>query len=96
MQQCNLADPTDGILDAIIVPKISILALIPELPRIYRKTVHKSKKIIYTRGTDFRIVPKNDRSADIVELDGEIVGKLPLHLELLPNKINVLKRGELK
>ena len=43
MQQCCLADPSDGILDAIIVPKIPIGKLILELPRIYRKNVHESK-----------------------------------------------------
>lgn len=90
MQQCCLADPTDGIMDGIIVPKIPITGIIPELPRIYRKSLHKSKKIIYVRGTNFKIVPLNAKSEDIVELDGEIAGKLPLELELLPHKINVL------
>lgn len=90
MQQCCLADPTDGILDAIIVPKVPILSLLPELPRIYRKNLDKSKKIIYARGKSFRIVPKDALSQDIVELDGEIVGRLPATVELLPYKINVL------
>ena len=90
MQQCCLADPSDGILDAIIVPKIPIGKLILELPRIYRKNVHESKRIIYVRGTNFKVVPLNARSEDIVELDGEISGKLPLELELLPHKVNVL------
>ena len=90
MQQCCLADPTDGILDAVIVPKIPILSVLPELPRIYRKSLHKSKKILYARGTRFQIIPKDSLSEDIVELDGEIVGRIPATVELLPHKINVL------
>ena len=50
----------------------------------------ESKRIIYVRGTNFKVVPLNARSEDIVELDGEISGKLPLELELLPHKVNVI------
>ncbi len=90
MQQCCLADPTDGILDAIIVPKIAISKLLPELPRIYNKSVNESKRIIYQRGKKFKIIPLNKASEDIVELDGEIEGRLPVEIELLPYHINVL------
>lgn len=90
MQQCCLADPTDGILDAIIVPKIPISKLVTELPRIYNKTLHESKKIIYQRGKNFKIVPLDKASEDIVELDGEIEGRLPIEIDLLPYHINVL------
>ena len=90
MQQCCLADPTDGVLDGIIVPRIGIGTIIREVPRIYRKNLHESKSIIYVRGKHFKIVPLDKDSEDIVELDGEIVGTLPLEIELTENKINVL------
>ncbi|MGM9753452.1 MAG: diacylglycerol/lipid kinase family protein [Candidatus Cryptobacteroides sp.] len=90
MQQCSLANPGDGILDAMIVPKIPINQLLKELPRIYTKSVHESKKILYCRGSRFRVIPHNAESADIVELDGEIVGNLPVEVELLSGQVNVL------
>lgn len=90
MQQCCLADPTDGILDAIIIPKVAISKLLPELPRIYNKSAHESKRLIYQRGKKFKVIPLNKSSEDIVELDGEIEGRLPVEIELMPYHINVL------
>jgi diacylglycerol kinase family enzyme len=90
MQQCNLANPSDGILDAIILPKMSIGQILTQAPRLLTGTVDKSDKIIYVRGRNFKVVPLDADSADIVELDGEIVGNLPVELQVLPKKINVL------
>lgn len=90
MQQCCLAEIGDGVLDMIVVPKLSVGNLMKELPRIYKKNVHESKKVIYKRGKRFRIVPLNERSEDIFEIDGEIVGTLPVEIEVLPHTVNVL------
>ena len=90
MQQCNLANPSDGILDAIILPKMSIGQILTQAPRLLTGTVDKSDKIIYVRGRNFKVVPLDADSEDIVELDGEIVGNLPVELQVLPKKINVL------
>ena len=90
MQQCCLADPTDGILDAIIVPVIKLSKLVPELPRIYNHTLHESKHIRYFRGKKFRIEALDADSEDIFELDGEIVGRIPLTVEITGKKVNVL------
>ena len=91
MQQCNLANPSDGILDAIILPNIPIGQILTQVPRLLTGTLDKSDKIIYVRGRNFKVVPLDADSADIVELDGEIVGNLPVEIEILPGKkINVL------
>ncbi|MBO4604983.1 MAG: hypothetical protein J5667_00395 [Bacteroidales bacterium] len=97
MQQCNLADPTDGILDAIILPKMPLSSFISEVPRLLRSTLDKSKKILYVRGTNFKVVPLDDQSADIMEIDGEIVGNLPIEISIVPGKkINVLAHPDFR
>lgn len=90
MQQCCLADPSDGILDAVIVPKLSLGSIFLELPRIFKKNLHESGRVIYARGKNFQVVPLDAQSADIVELDGEIVGHLPIEVELSGHFVNVL------
>lgn len=91
MQQCNLANPSDGIIDAVILPKMKISDLLPEIPRLLKNSLDKSKKIIYVRGTNFKVVPLDAGSADIMEIDGEIVGNLPVEISVLPGKkVNVL------
>ena len=90
MQQCSIADPTDGILDAMVVPVVTLGRLIAELPRIYNHTVHESKYILYLRGKKIRIEALDDKSRDIVELDGEIVANLPVTVEVTGQHVNVL------
>ena len=90
MQQCSIADPTDGILDAMVVPVVSFGRLLAELPRIYNHTVHESKYILYLRGKKIRIEPLDEKSRDIVELDGEIVANLPVTVEVTGQHVNVL------
>lgn len=95
MQECNLADPTDGILDAIVLPKMPVSKLIPEIPRLLRSSLDKSRKIMYVRGRNFKVVPLDADSADIMEIDGEIVGTLPIEIEILEGKkVNVLCHPE--
>lgn len=91
LRQCCLANPSDGIIDAMIVPKMKISAIVTEIPRLLNGTLDKCNKIIYVRGKNFKIVPLGSASADIVELDGEVVGRLPIEVQVLPDcKINVL------
>ena len=91
MQECNLANPCDGILDAIILPKMPLGKILPEIPRLLKGSLDKSDRIIYVRGRNFKVVPLDADSADILELDGEIVGNLPIEIEILEGKkVNVL------
>ena len=89
-RQTPLADPADGILDVMIVPKLPIRELMEELPRLIKGNVDKSEKVIYARGKQVQIIPLDSRSADILELDGEIEGKLPLDITFTGRQINVL------
>lgn len=90
MRQCCLAKPADGILDAMVVPVISIFKLLKEVPRIFNGTVDKSSYIHYIQCKHLQIIPSDASSQDIFELDGEIEGKLPLDLQMTGRQINVL------
>lgn len=94
MRQCNLADPSDGLLDMMILPKIKMPVLLGELPRLLKGTTSESSVVTYLRGTSFDICPLDSSSADIIELDGEIIGTLPARIELTGQKINVLCNRE--
>ena len=37
-----------------------------------------------------QVVPMNEHSEDLVELDGEVEGRLPMTLEVTGHKINVV------
>ena len=90
MQQVPLADINDGILDAMIVPRVSILQMLPEIPKLMSGTIHKSRKIISLKCRELQIVPLDGESADIFESDGEIEGRLPLTVRMTGRKIGIL------
>ncbi len=94
MRQVCLADPADGLLDMVIVPRMSIARVFKEIPRVFAGTTDKSEHILYTRGKCIEILPMDEHSADIYEVDGEIEGKMPLKLEVLERQVNVLCKKE--
>jgi YegS/Rv2252/BmrU family lipid kinase len=91
MRQVPKAEIDDGILDYMIVPKVKLKRMIKELPRLFNGTVDESGVVISGKCRSLQVMPLDDASADIIELDGEIEGKLPISIEMDGRKIRVLK-----
>ena len=91
MRQAPLAVNDDGQLDYMIVPRSKLRSLVREIPRLFSGTVHESTLIVYGKCRSLRIAPLDEASADIIEYDGEVEGRLPLLLEVTGEQINVLK-----
>ena len=91
MRQVPLAVNDDGILDYMIVPRTKLRLLVPEVRRLFSGTAHESELIRSGRCKCLEIAPLDDLSEDIIEFDGEIVGTLPLRIEVTGMQINVLK-----
>ncbi len=91
MRQAPLAVNDDGQLDYMVVPKSKLRSLVKEIPRLFSGTVHESTLIVYGKCRTLRVAPLDEASADIIEYDGEVEGRLPLLLEATGEQINVLK-----
>ena len=91
MRQVPLAVNDDGKLDFMIVPKAKLRLLVREVPRLFSGNVHESALIRSGSCRSIKIAPLDEQSADIIELDGEIEGRLPLLVEATGQQINVLK-----
>jgi len=91
MRQTPLATIDDGMLDVTIIPKLPLLTLMRKLPRLYDGTIIDVKDIIFARCKVLEVVPMDQNSNDIFELDGEIEGRLPLLIEADGRQINALK-----
>ena len=91
MRQVPKADNDDGFLDYMIVPKAKLSNLVKEIPRLFSGTTHESALIRSGRCQTLEIAPLNEDSADLIEYDGELEGRLPLILEVSPHRIHVLK-----
>ena len=91
MRQVPLAVNDDGLLDYMIVPKAKLLSLTKEIPRLFAGTANESELILSGRCKTLRVAPLDEASADIIEFDGEIEGRLPLVLEITGERVHVLK-----
>lgn len=90
MKQTPLSDIDDSLIDVMVAPVMPLHVLARELPRIFKGTVAESKRIIYKKCSNLKVVPLDARSADIIEVDGEVEGTLPLEVEATGHKINVI------
>lgn len=92
MRQVPDASINDGLIDFMVVPKAPVYKILAEVPRLFNGTVSKSRLVLSGRCSVLEIVPLNAFSADIVELDGEIEGRLPVRLEVTGKQAGVLSR----
>lgn len=91
MRQVPLALNDDGLLDYMVVPKAKLRDLFKEVPRLFAGTAHESHLILSGRCCTLQVAPLDEQSADILEFDGELEGRLPLTLEVTGRRIRVLK-----
>ena len=85
MRQVPLSEIDDGLLDYMIVPKAPLLKILTQLPRLYNGTVNDSGLLLTGRCRCIEMTGDN-----IVEVDGEVVGDLPLHITLPGPQLRVL------
>ena len=91
MRQVPLAVNDDGYIDFMIVPKAKLRTMMKEVPRLFAGTTHESSLITTGRCRTLLIAPLGERSADIIEFDGEVEGNLPLRVEVTGQQILALK-----
>lgn len=85
MRQVPMSEIDDGLLDFMVVPKAPLLKILTQLPRLYNGTVNDSGLLVTGRCRALEM-----SGECIVEVDGEIVGDLPLRITLPGPQINVL------
>jgi len=81
------ADPTDGLLDVLIIDALSKRDLLWSLPRIYRGTHLTHPKVTVKRAREIDIRPTQQMS---VEADGELLGEAPARFHVLPAALTVV------
>ena len=80
------ADPTDGLLDVLIIGDLNKPDLLWSLPRVYKGTHLTHPKVTMKKAKEIEV-----QSAELVSLqaDGELLGELPAHFYVLPAALNV-------
>ena len=84
MRQVPLSEIDDGVLDYMIVPKAGLLRILTQLPRLYNGTVNESGLLVTGRCAVLEMTGDNS-----VEMDGEVIGRLPLKITMTGSQICV-------
>lgn len=80
------ADPTDGLLDVMIIDEISKLDLLWSLPRIYKGTHLTHPKVTTKKARAVEIRPAQKMS---IQADGELLGETPARFYILPSMLTI-------
>ena len=81
------ADPTDGLLDVLIIDDLSKPDLLWSLPRVYRGAHLTHPKVTMKRAREIDIRPAQQMS---VQADGELLGEAPARFHVLPAALNIV------
>lgn len=94
MQQTPLAVLGDGLLDVTIIPDIPLMKIAKEVYRLFTGTFHKVDVLTQRKCREVYVLPYREPDAEPVEVDGEVVGRAPVKMEVLPDQINVVVGGQ--
>ncbi|MBO8453612.1 MAG: diacylglycerol kinase family lipid kinase [Bacteroidetes bacterium] len=91
MRQTPEAVSDDGLMDVTVIPPLPFMKIAAEIRRLFDGSFLKVRELVAGRCRRLTVAPAGN-APDIVEVDGEIVGRLPATFEVLGEQICVLDR----
>ena len=81
------ADVSDGLLDLIVVKgNLSRTLLFKTLPKLFKGTHITDSNVTYHQVSNFSLITQEE---DLLNIDGELKGKTPIDVKIIPNAIEV-------
>jgi YegS/Rv2252/BmrU family lipid kinase len=77
----------DGILEVVVVGDVSKIEVLTNTRRLYRGTLAQHPKV---QAFQAKSITLESEEEVLIDMDGELVGRLPVRFELLPKKIKVI------
>ena len=90
MRQTPEAVLDDGLLDVTVIPDIAMTRILCEAPRLFTGTFLKVPELVVARGRSISVMPLDGSSAEPAEVDGEVIGKIPVRFDVLDSRINIV------
>ena len=85
LRQTPDAVTDDGLLDYTVIPPVSVMEMLKDGPRLFNGTFTKADFLVCGRCRSMTVYTAPGHTAP-VEVDGEIVGALPVRIEILPSR----------
>ena len=93
MRQTPLAELGDGLLDIAVIPDIPLMVIAKEVPKLFTGTFHTVSVLTQAKCCEVLVIPYSEADAEPVEVDGEVVGRAPVRMEVMAEHINVVMPG---
>ena len=90
MRQTPAAVLDDGLLDMTIIPDLPLLRIAREVPRLFTGSILKVPELVSVKARTIAVYPVEGSSVEPVEVDGEVIGKVPVRFDVLDNRINIV------
>lgn len=90
MRQTPLALPDDGLLDVTIIPDISLWIIATKVLKLFTGGFHKVRQLTQVKCREVVIMPLSQADKEPVEVDGEVIGRAPVKMEILPQQLNII------
>lgn len=81
-----MADPSDGILDIIVVHDVGLVGFMRGVSKIYAGKHLESPQVVHLRGRTLRALPQEGAEV-LLDVDGEAPGRLPATFTVLPGAL---------
>jgi diacylglycerol kinase (ATP) len=88
MQVAPLARVDDGLLDVVMVQKVSKVEFLLQLPRVFKGT-HLSHRCVFS-DKSYRVTLETSTPMPVLA-DGEIVGQTPVTFEVVPGAVKMIR-----
>jgi len=90
MRQTPDAVIDDGYLDMTIIPDLPLARIAREVPRLFTGTFLKVPELVCAKSRSITIIPHDGTGAEPTEVDGEVVGRVPVRFDVQESRINVM------
>lgn len=92
MRQTPGAELGDGLLDVTVIPQVSVWTILRAAPRLFTATFHKEAvpELETAQCRSVFVLPETGSDSEPVEVDGEVVGRAPVRMDVMPDGINVV------
>lgn len=90
MRQTPAAVLDDGLLDMTIIPDLPLHRIAREVPRLFTGTFLKVPELVVSKSKVITVIPYDMGCSEPVEVDGEVVGKVPVEFRVLDSQINIV------
>ena len=91
MRQTPAAVIDDGLLDMTIIPDIPIWTIAKEAYKLFTGNFLTIKEVIPAKCHEVYILPEGESDAEPAEVDGEVIGRVPVKMEVLQQQINIIR-----